>query len=212
MSDRTSSATAGEKFTLVVLAAMVVVLGYVRFVVLPGQSAPEPLAFSFRNPMLDASDGERVVFYPRENPGNQSCSVVRDAGLVLRPRKGPERIGLHDGLHRGLPYLACSVREERRGVGTCEGPQTTNVLYALNYFGMPMDTDVRVDSIRPRWMKWGDRELAVYEVIFERYVSLEGRWTTYIAPEAPVAGLVKWTRLAATTTEVHFREILGGGR
>lgn len=211
MSDARDEAKAGpaEKFTVVVLAAMVAVLGYVRFHLLPSQATPEPLPFAFRNPMLDAQDGERVLFHRRASPGNLSCSVVRPGGLVLRPNRGPERIGREEGLRRALPYLACSVRQERRGVATCEGAEVNTVFYALNYFGMPAGTDVRVEYIRPRWVRWGERELAVYQVVFERYVSLEGTWSTFIAEEAPVAGLVKSSRLTESGVwEIHFREIL----
>lgn len=200
---------AGERFTLIVLAAMVAVLGYVRLYLLPSQGSPEPLEFAFRNPMLDAQEGEAVLFYSRENPNAKSCSIVQPGGVVLRPHKGRDHIASFGGLRRSLPYLACSIHEERRGVGTCEGKQTDTVLYALNNFGMPLDTDVRVDTIRPRWMKWGERELAVYEVISERYGNLEGRWTTYLAEEAPVTGLVKWSSLTPRHMEVHFREVLG---
>jgi hypothetical protein len=58
-------------------------------------------------------------------------------------------------------------------------------------------------------MKWGERELPVYEVVCQRYGNLEGRWQTYLAEEAPVAGLVKWARIGANRMEVYFREVPG---
>jgi len=202
----------GERFTLIVLLAMTVALGYLRFVVLPNQESAPPLAFEFVNPMLDARADERVLFSSAANPTVQTCSVVRPEGVVLRPAKGPERIGQHQGLRRRLPYLACAIKSAQRDVDVCGGAEVDTVLYALNFFGMPMDTQVRVDSIRPRWMKWGERELVVYEVILERYGSLGGPWTTYLADEAPVAGLVKWTKLLPRKTEVYYRLVPDSSR
>jgi hypothetical protein len=198
----------GERFTIIVLAAMTLVLGYVRLELLPKQASPEPLAFQWNNPMLDAKPGERVLYFPFKNPTNKSCSVVRSEGLVLRPMQGPDRISDHQGLRTKLPYLACVIHREERGAALCGGPEGETVIYALNYFGMPGDTKVRIDSIRPRWMTWGQRELVVYEVVMERYGVLGGRWTTYLAEEAPVTGLVKWSSLMPQKSEVHFREIL----
>ena len=198
----------GERFTVIVLAAMAAALAYVYFGLLPTQETGEALAFEFVNPMLDAQPGEKVLFYAVDYPARRSCSVVRPEGVVLRPHQGPERLGSQTGLRTELPYLACSIRTARGGSDTCGGAATDDVLYALNYFGMPSDTDVRVDSIRPRWMKWEERELVVYEVVFERYGALGGRWTTYLAEAAPVAGLVKWTSLLPHQTVVVYREVL----
>ena len=206
--DTNRSAVLGERFALVVLAAMVAVLAYVRFHLLPAQSKPEPLAFAFENPMLDAQPGERVMFFQPNDPAIRSCMVVREDGVVMRPRKGPEQIAEHAGLRTNQPYLACDVHNVQRGPDTCGGTKPGSVLYALNYFGMPHDTQVRVDSIRPRRMKWEERELVVYEVVFERYGALGGRWTTYLATEAPVTGMVKWTSLLPHQTTVIYREVL----
>ena len=198
----------GERFTVGVLLVMAVALAGVRFVLLPQQDNPEPLAFHFENPMLDAVAGERVQFFSLDKPTSQSCSVVMEDGLTLRPHAGPERLGEHGNLRTSLPYLASAIHDAARGANVCGGRQKGIVLYALNYFGMPADTQVRVDSIRPRWMKWGERELPVYEVVLERYGALGGRWTTYVATEAPVAGLVKWTSLLPHQTVVLYREVL----
>lgn len=201
---------AGDRFALVVLAAMVAALGYVRFGLLPAQAEEEPLTFAFENPMLDAQPGERALFFQPNSPANRSCAVVRPEGVVLRPRKGPEQIAEHAGLRTGLAYLACDIRNVQRGADTCGGKPSGSVLYALNYFGMPQDTQVRVDSIRPRWMRWEERDLVVYEVVFQRYGALGGRWTTYVAHEAPVTGMVKWTSLLPHQTTVIYREVLDG--
>lgn len=210
--DAAAASRFGERFTIIVLVTMIVVLGYLRLEVLPNQGQAEPLTFAFVNPMLDAQPGEKVLFFPFDHPTNQSCSVVRPEGVVLRPHKGPERIGQHQGLRRSLPYLACSIRKAQRGVDTCGGAEVDTVLYALNYLGMPADTLVRISSIRPRWMKWGQRELTVYHVVFERYGTLGGQWNTYLAEEAPVAGLVKWSALMRHKTEVYFRPVGEGQR
>lgn len=204
----TSTGGFRERFVLIVLAATVAVLAYVRFQLLPAQRVTEPLAFAFENPMLDARPGERVLYFQPDSPANRSCLVVREEGVVLRPQRGPERIDDHIGLRTGLPYMAVDIRAAQNGPDTCGGTRSGSVLYGLNYFGMPVDTDVRVDSIRPRWMRWEERELTVYEVVFQRYGALGGRWTTYIAPEAPVAGLVKWTSLLPHQTTVIYREVL----
>jgi len=197
-----------ERFTVLVLAALAAALAYVRLGLLPRQEVPEPLAFEWINPMLDARVGERVLYFPYSSPTNKSCSVVRPEGLVLRPIHGPEQIADHMGLRTGLPYLACVMHQVQRRAELCGGPEGETVIYALNYFGMPADTQVRIDSIRPRWMKWGQRELVVYEVIMQRYGVLGGRWATYLAREAPVTGLVKWSSLLPHKTEVDYREIL----
>jgi len=202
----------GERFTAMVLAAMAIALGYVRFQVLPAQAEGETLAFAFENPMLDARPGERAVFFQPEYPANRSCSVVREDGLVLRPHKGVEQIAENAGLKTGLPYLACDIRNVQPGPEPCGGSLSGTVIYALNYFGMPADTQVRVDSIRPRYMRWEERDLVVYEVVFQRYGSLGGRWTTYMAREAPVTGLVKWTSLLPNQTVVIYREVVDAGR
>ena len=200
----------GERFTVIVLLTMLVVLAYLRFQVLPSQDEPEPLAWDFENPMLDARPGDKVLFFSADRPTNQDCSVVRPEGVVLRPAKGPEEIAYHEGLRRSLPYLACGIHPGQRGADICGGRETDTVLYALNYFGMPMDTPVRVDSIRPRWMKWGERELVVYHVILERYGTLSGQWDTFLTAQAPVSGLVKWTSLLPHRTEVLYRPVPGG--
>jgi len=198
----------GERFTVVALLVIAVALACVRFILLPQRDAPEALAFHFENPMLDARPGERVLFASQDAPTRQSCSVVLDPGLVLRPHRGVAEIGHNRGLRTGLPYLACSIHDAHRGPDVCGGKANANIVYALNYFGMPADTQVRVDSIRPRWMKWGEREMPVYEVVFQRYGALGGLWTTYLAREAPVTGLVKWTTLLPSRTIVVYREIL----
>ena len=200
----------GEHFTLIVLAAMTVVLVYVRVEVLPSQGSVGPVEFEFENPMLDAQPGERVILYPYDHPANQQCTVVRPEGVVLRSRKGPERIGAYTKLRQGLAYLACSIQKTQHTGDVCGGKKTDDVLYGLNNFGMPVDTKVRVDSIRPQWMKWGERELVVYMVVFQRYGQLGGRWTTFISSDAPVAGLVKYSAILPQKSEVHFREIVGG--
>ncbi len=197
-----------ERFTVIALGIMALALGYVRFVLLPQQDRPEPLAFHFENPMLDARPGERALFFDLSRPTSKSCSVVMESGLVLRPRKGPERIGGERNLRTAAPYLACSIHDAHRGKETCSARSTQEVLYGLNRFGMPASTKVRVDSIRPRWMKWGEREMPVYRVEFQRYGQLGGRWTTFLAHEAPVAGLVKWTTLLPHQTTVIYRQIL----
>jgi hypothetical protein len=205
-------ARAGERFTVLVLAAIAAVLGYVYFFLLPRQENPPPPAFAFENPMLDARPGERVLLFKRSRPHARTCSVVRPEGVVLRPHRGPAQIGEFENLRRALPYLPCTFHEERGGAAPCEGKVAGEVLYALNYFGMPHDTNVRVVQIRPRTMRWSERELTVYEVIFERHDALGGQWTTYVSVDAPVAGLVKYSYLLPAHEEVHYREILNAGQ
>ncbi|MDA1194432.1 MAG: hypothetical protein O2894_04545 [Planctomycetota bacterium] len=210
MSAARPSSRLGERFTVLALGVMALGLAYVRFQVLPAQAGGDPVAFAFENPMLDARPGERTLFFQPDYPANRSCAVVRAEGVVLRPHRGPERIASHTGLRTGLPYLACEIRTAVRGPDTCGGTAGDTVLYALNFFGMPTDTQVRVDSVRPRWMQWEGRDIVVYEIVFERYGALGGRWTTYLAREAPVAGLVKWTSLLPHQTIVVYREVLDG--
>jgi hypothetical protein len=210
----------GEPFLAAVLAAMVGVLLYVRLEVVEGAGRGEAPAFVFENPLLDAHPGERVLFYDRSAPQNLSCMIVREEAVVLRPMEGPDRIGEFDGLKRQLPYLACEFHDLARGERGCAAgtSRAQPVIYALNYFGLPYDSQVRIDSMQPLRVRWGDRDVVVFEIVYERYGILAGTWRTYVTPEAPVAGLVKMTALrsADSTSEWHYQELLdvsgpGGG-
>ena len=70
--DAPRSSGFGERFALVVLAAMVAALGYVRFQLLPARAEGEPVPFAFENPMLDAQPGERALFFQPDYPANRS--------------------------------------------------------------------------------------------------------------------------------------------
>ena len=51
---------AGEYITVIVLLLIVGFLGYLRFAVLPRQSAPPELEFDYTNPLLAAEVGDCV--------------------------------------------------------------------------------------------------------------------------------------------------------
>lgn len=212
--ERTESQFGGP-FTVGVLIAMALVLGYVRFMLLPEQDRGEPVTFDFVNPMLDAVPGEKVLVRGRDDPGLESCVVVRKEAVVVRPHRGADRIGSLRDLRQQMPFLACSLRPVEAGGKGCGGTEKEQdvILYGLSKFGMPVDSEVRVLSIKPSLMQWRDRELVVYEVNFERYGPLAGIWTTYLAREAPVAGLVKMVHLPADRKrpmfEVHYRDLVG---
>ncbi len=202
----------GEVFLLVVLTLMVVVMGYMRFVVMeasPEDQAPE---FVFKNPLLAAQPGERVLFYDRDRPQRLSCLIVRPEAVQMRASHGPERMGVFDGLRRERAYLATEYKGLNQGEQTCAAASqpAQTILYALNNFGMPHDSQVRVHSMQPLRVKWRDREIVVYEVVFERYGMLSGTWMTYLSEDAPAVGLVKRTALHASRPpeEVHFQELV----
>lgn len=201
-----------EPFLLLVLCLMVAVLGYIRFVGMGGTLEPDAPEFSFRNPLLAAQPGERVLFYAREQPQQVSCLVVRPEGVVTRPARGPEHLGILGDLRRERPYVATEYKALERGDLAC-GPSSVPaqaVLYPLNDLGMPQGTQVRMHSIQPLRVRWRDRELVVYEVVFERYGMLPGTWRTYLSEDAPALGLVKRTALHPNrgAEEVHFQELV----
>lgn len=199
-------------FTLCVLAAMVTTLAYVRFVLLPAQQPSTSVEFHLTNPLLDARVGDRVLFVNPMQPGVEACIVVREPGLVLRPHKGPDRVGTVRDLKRQPAYLACSLREVRPNEGGCGGADTEMevVLYGANFFGMQVDHKVAVQSIQPRIQKWGDREIVVYKVALQGYGPNNSRYTTYLSEDAAVSGLIYMQRLTPTgvVQKYTFREML----
>ena len=200
-------------FTLCVLAAMITTLAYVRFVLLPKQRQPGTVEFRLRNPLLDARVGDRVLFVNPMQPGVEACIVVREPGLVLRPHKGPDRVGAVRDLKRQPAYLACSLREVRsKEEGGCGGADTEMevILYGMNAFGMQVDLKVAVQSIQPQVQKWGDREVVVYKVALQGYGPNNSRYTTFLSEDAPVSGLIFMQRLTPTgrIEKFTYREML----
>ncbi len=185
---------ATERIVAAVLLVIALLLGYVRFVVVP-QRQPEAGTppFDLRNPMLDARVGECVELEDSGHPGETSCSVVIEPGLVVRPTDGPEALPGNTRLRRMPPYLVTAARFPEPGKGGCatsEGKRDEIVLYDLNLFGMPMGIPAEVVQIQPMWKKWQGRVHYTYQVQMLRYGNLAGPWTSWISEDAPVTGVV----------------------
>jgi hypothetical protein len=192
VSAETTSSSTVEKIVVAVLAAMAIVLGYVRFAVLAERRRLEEIPFDWRNPMLDARLGECVEIEDSGAPGQVQCITVAAPGVVLRPPSGPRRIGIYTGLDREPAYVATALHAPAAGEG-CEsasGAAQDHVLYALNGFGMPLGSDVDLHSLRPVTKTWGGRESFTYEVQMMRYGTLGGLWVLWLAEDAPVTGTV----------------------
>lgn len=214
MSERPSRLPAPSGLLAVgVLTAMIIALSYVRFVLVPSQQQPEALAFDFRNPLLDAVPGERILQASGQDASQEICVVVRPEGVVTRPHDGPERIGLQRDLRHAPAYLACSLRAVDRRRGGCGGAETERevVLYGLNGFGMPMDTNVVVQTLQPMRVLWGDRTIDVYRATFQRYGLQAAAWATWITHDVPVTGAVRTEVIQGEhTASSVFREVLPG--
>lgn len=199
-------------FAVGALVAMALTLAYVRFVILPAQASAEPLGFSFRNPMLDAVPGERVLQRSEDDPSHEQCVVVRAEGVVLRPYRGPERIRQLSDLRHQPAYLACSMRDVEGPHGGCGGEEAERdvILYGLNHFGMPVDANTVAQSLMPERVRWGDRTVTVLRVALQRYGLQAAAWSTWLAHEAPVTGAVRMETLRSEgrTAGLVFREVL----
>ncbi len=200
-------------FAVGVLLAMIVALSYVRFVLIPSQTKSDPIGFDFRNPLLDAVPGERILQAAEHDPSQEICVVVRDEGVVTRTRNGPDRIGLQRDLRRSPGYLACSLRDLDRRRGGCGGEEfeRDTVLYGLNGFGMPIDSNVVVQTLQPQRIRWADRTIEVYRATFQRYGLQAAAWSTWITQDVPVTGAVRQETVQGDRTSAStYREMLPG--
>jgi hypothetical protein len=194
-----------ERIVLVFLCAAAAVLGWIYFRVMPEKRLPEPEPFDVRNPLLLARPGACVAIESTSQPGVVVCARVRDEGVVLRPRRGPERLGIYRGLLRSRPYVACSLRYPPPGTSCAEasGGREDLELFDLNGFGMPYGIEMGVERLRPLWVQRGGRQLYVYEVQLTQYGPSAGRaWSVYLDPGAPVLGTVL-RRQGTDRGEVH---------
>ncbi len=192
-----------ERVVLLFLVAASLVLGWIYFHVLPSERVPEALVFNLENPMLGARLGECVQIESTTTPGIVGCLEVREPGVVLRPRNGPERLGRFHGLRMARPYLAAGLRQPPPGK-SCEesGDLREDVeLFDLNAFGMPYGLDVTLDTVRPLWVQRGGRLLFVYEVQMTEYGAAGRTWFLDIHPDEPVAGIVRRRRTVEGGTE-----------
>lgn len=192
-----------ERVVLLFLVASCLVLGWIYFAVMPGDRAPDLPPFDFRNPMLDAREGQCVQVESVTRPGNVACMKVREPGLVLRPRNGPDRLGIYNGLRRSRPYLATGLRYPPPGASCADAASLREdiELFDLNAFGMPYSLDVALDQIRPLWVKQGTRFLYVYEVQMTQYGRAARTWQLAIQPDGPITGIVRRSHTAESGTE-----------
>ena len=185
------SASLAERVVVLFLVAAVVSLAYVYFEVIPRRAPLEPLPFDVSNPMLDAAIGECVTLDTTPTQGGVACLDVRKPGVVLRPRGGPSRLGIYRGLKRQRPYLACAVRYPPPGKDCADAEGREEILlFGLNRFGMPLDMELTLDGITPRWVRKGGRDLFVYEAQLTQYGPAAGAWFVALHPGAPVTGAV----------------------
>jgi len=189
----TSSSGITERVVLLFLVAASLVLGWIRFHVMPAERVPEVLAFDLRNPMLDAESDECVQIESTSTPGSVICLRVQEPGVVLRPRNGPTQLGIYRGLRRARPYLATVRRSPPPGKSCADaaGSHEEIELFDLNAYGMPYNLDVTLDQVRPLWVKQGSRYQFVYEVQLTQYGMVGRTWQLSIKHSAPVTGIVR---------------------
>ena len=181
-----------ERIVLLFLVVATVALSYVYFWVVPSRYAAPEEPFDLANPMLDAEIGECVSVESTNMPQVMACTRVCEPGVVRRPRDGPERLGVYDGLRRSRPYLACGVRylPPTRSCADPGGGREDIELFDLNGFGMPYGVEVMMDSIRPAWVQLGGRDAFVYEVQLRQFGRAARPWLVHLDPDAPVTGTV----------------------
>jgi hypothetical protein len=186
---RAAASTLGERIVVLFLVAAAIALGWIRFKVVPARGAPSAQAFDLRNPMLQARVGDCVEVESTQRPGVSICFRVEEPGLVLRPHLGPDHLGPDRDLKRARPYLVTVLWFPPEGQGCdVEAPRRQIERFDLNDFGMPSSVEVELASLRPRWVRRGERQYFAYEAVLMRYGPGGGPWITYVAPEAPVTG------------------------
>jgi hypothetical protein len=207
--------TAAERIVAAVLLVIALLLGYVRFVVLRTSAVTSPAPFDFRNPMLDAREGECHEIEDSSEVGVVTCESVAAPGVVLRPAVGPEELGTdYDGLRRMPPYLVCQLRYPESGRG-CAGLEDRKPapyqLFGLNHFGLPLRISGEVMQIQPHTKTWQGRVHRTYQVQMLRHGAQHGPWTVWLSDEAPVTGAVyrEYQRGETRTQHVVFREVEG---
>ncbi len=195
-----------ERVVLVFLVAAAIALSYIYFHVVPSRYTPPQEPFDLVNPMLDAEIGECVTIESTTMPQTLICARVREPGVVLRPREGPNQLGSYRGLRRSRPYLVCGLRypPPRRDCSEASEGREDYELFDLNAFGMPYGVSVSLQTIRPAWVQLGGRNVFVYEVQLRQYGRASGRtWYIDVHLDAPVTGIVR-RRHGTERGEVHW--------
>jgi hypothetical protein len=210
----TAAGTAAERIVAAVLLVIALLLGYVRFVVIGKGAVASPAPFDFRNPMLDAREGECHEIEDSSEVA-VTCESVVAPGVVLRPAGGPERLGGdYERLRRMPPYLACQLRYPEAGRGCAgleDGKPGQWLLYGLNHFGLPLGISAEVTVIQPLTKIWQGRVHRTYQVQMLRHGAQAGPWNVWLSDEAPVTGAVyrEYQRGKERTQHVVFREVEG---
>lgn len=196
---------AGEHITVIVLLLIAGFLGYLRFVVLPGQAQADDLEFAYENPLLDTEPGDCVGGQAALEPGREKCFVVTQR--VERPASGPDRVPGYEELRRSPAYVVIEMRSVTDRAG-CGGEVEEIVLRGMNNFGLDPISQVTVQSIRPVWMRYAGREGVLYEVVMTRF-DVPSQYTMYFTPDWPVMGLVKQERFTENgpAESAYFRKI-----
>lgn len=195
-----------ERVVLLFLLAAALVLSWIYFLVMPREHRPTDETFDLRNPLLGARLDECVQIESTTSPGSVACLRVREPGVVLRPREGPDGLGIYRGLHRGRPYLACSVRNPPPGASCSDAASVGEEieLFDLNGFGMPYSLEVSLDVVRQEWVQRGGRYLFVYEAQLTQYGPAGTTWMLDIHPDAPVTGIVRRRYTVQGGMEMHL--------
>jgi hypothetical protein len=178
---------------VVVLLAMALVLLWLNLSLLRRPSTPKFPDFDLKNPMLEARPKECIEGFDVALPGEALCISVREEGVVLRPRQGPEVLADQD-VRRAAPYLACLHRSAQRGSG-CGGElgeaAGATILYPLNAFGVPADRPVRLDSVEAVWTEESGARRLVYLAVLQDYQGATFKCFVAAKPRALVTGLVQ---------------------
>ena len=177
-------------FFFLLVAALVLVFVYFR--VRPLGPSDSGRAFDLVNPMLDAQVEECVLLKPSTGSGTPVCIRVTEPGVVLRPRKGPPRLGTYGDLRRRRPYLATGIRFPPPG-RTCAdvvGEREEVELFGLNDFGLPYGLDVALQSIRALSVEIGGHHHFVYQAELRQYGLAARQWYVALEEDAPVTGTV----------------------
>lgn len=181
-----------EPMVLAFLLLAAAVLGWMHWKVLPERSAPPPLPFDLRNPMLDAEVGECVSLESERNPAEVDCVRVVPPAVVLRPDEAKAPVPGFGDLRRALPYLVCELRFPPPGK-RCDDPDVDRApeIYPLGGFGLPLSVPALLQSIQPRWVERAGAHHFVYEVQMRRYDQfLRGPVLLYLDPDQPVTGVI----------------------
>lgn len=207
----------GESIIAVALGAMILVLLLIRFDLMKSGAVEKTPPFDLTNPLLLATPGACVDVEDSDFAGAAMRFFVRQPGPILRPRAAPASIpgylsvGNSD-LRESLPYLACEMRSAAAAPPGAPAARAQVEVFALNGFGMPIDTMCALRLIKPATVTWnGQTRRKAYEVLLQRFDKLEGPWHLYVSQDAPVLGTMVREYLAPHGGTIRQRFLISEG-